>query len=478
MIDPRNFLLATRDSGYRTTESAIAEFVDNAIQANASRVEIEIFKGSDATHPIELRIADDGDGMSEAELSSALAFGGSSRFDDRSSLGRYGMGLPNAALSCARAVDVYSWRMKRRSKLSSLDIDELIASNEPALQPPVLAERPEILNDARTGTVVHLRRCDRLQFRRVSTIASKLTDALGRTFRHFLTADLQISVNGDQVNSVDPLFVDTEYDQSASLFGEPLVYDLSTDYGTGQIRVLFSELPIEAWNNLSSADKRQRGITKASNVSVVRAGREIDSGWWFMGTKRRQNYDDWWRCEVQFEPVLDELFGITHTKQQVTPAHELRKLLSPDLEPIANALNARVRQRFERANSKGPLDEAAHVASLRSRSLPPIPSAGPSRAPTYDCQVGAIPGTSAFEVGTAGQDLSVTINERHPLYRDVLKPLVESEAVADHRTATGLALMILALARTEAASTSRPSAAKAKQFRHDWSDVAASFLNA
>ena len=33
------------------------------------------------------------------------------------------------------------------------------------------------------------------------------------------------------------------------------------------------------------------------------ANREIDFGWFFMGNKRRENYDDWWRCEVKFEPV-------------------------------------------------------------------------------------------------------------------------------------------------------------------------------
>ncbi len=28
--------------------------------------------------------------------------------------------------------------------------------------------------------------------------------------------------------------------------------------------------------------------------------RESDYGWFFMGPKRKENYDDWWRCEVAF----------------------------------------------------------------------------------------------------------------------------------------------------------------------------------
>ncbi|MGI8447952.1 MAG: hypothetical protein ACR2MP_12395 [Streptosporangiaceae bacterium] len=46
-------------------------------------------------------------------------------------------------------------------------------------------------------------------------------------------------------------------------------------------------------------------MTGSPSVSVVRSGREIDQGWFFMGTKRRENHDDWWRCEVRFDPVLD-----------------------------------------------------------------------------------------------------------------------------------------------------------------------------
>ena len=66
------------------------------------------------------------------------------------------------------------------------------------------------------------------------------------------------------------------------------------------------------------------GIVKAAGVSVVRAQREVAYGWFCMGRKRRENYDDWWRCEVSFEPDLDEYFGLTHSKQGINPTAELR----------------------------------------------------------------------------------------------------------------------------------------------------------
>ena len=64
-----------------------------------------------------------------------------------------------------------------------------------------------------------------------------------------------------------------------------------------------------------------------------------------MGTKRKENYDDWWRCEIAFPPDLDELFGVTHTKQKVNPTEALNGILVPDLERIARELNALVRKR-------------------------------------------------------------------------------------------------------------------------------------
>ena len=70
-------------------------------------------------------------------------------------------------------------------------------------------------------------------------------------------------------------------------------------------------------------------------------------------------------------------FGITHSKQQITPTRELTTLLSSDLEPIANALNAGVRRRFERASRQGPLDDAACTAAMRSQSLPQLQGTAP-----------------------------------------------------------------------------------------------------
>ena len=102
--------------------------------------------------------------------------------------------------------------------------------------------------------------------------------------------------------------------------------------------VTFTELPIEKWHLYSNEEKRLQGISSRAGVSIVRAEREIDYGWYFMGTKRKENYDDWWRCEIRFNPELDELFGVTNTKQGIRPTEAIKNILTADIERIARNL--------------------------------------------------------------------------------------------------------------------------------------------
>ena len=496
IVDPVNFLLATRDTGYRSTPQAIAEFIDNAVQASARRVAVKVAQGTDVALPLEITITDDGTGMDAVALGRALTFGGSTRFNDRRSLGRYGMGLPNGALSRARRVEVYSWQGKDVI-WSRLDIDELAVSRHRALAPVEKATDLPFTPSTPTGTVVRLLRCDRLEYKRPSWFARRLEEELGRIYRSFIDAGLKLSVNGHRLAPVDPLFLQSSARvHGARLFGDELVYRVPTDQGEGEIRVRFTELPIDRWHTLSSEEKRERGITNASSVSVMRADREIDRGWFFMGGKRRENYDDWWRCEVRFDPVLDELFGITHSKQAIVPSEDLLQVLVPDLEPIGRALNSRVRQRFDLVKATAPLGAAERQAGRAEESLPSMPrrrdvvpdglkdlvrmadqAFGTGTAP-YQIVATELPSTAAFEIVVREGRLLLLLNARHPLYRDLYGPLAASESTRDQEVAKQVALAVLAAARAEVSTWRRAERTQVRSFRQTWADVLATFMNA
>src|SRR5262249_28402580 len=122
------------------------------------------------------------------------------------------------------------------------------------------------------------------------------------------------------------------------------------------------------------------GISNGAGVSIVRAGREVDYGWFFMGIKHRENYDDWWRCEIQFDPVLDEAFGITHTKQQVRPQTHLVEALSADVEAMARALNGRAGKAYVAVKAGERFSEAELVANQRDHLLKPLPKNADTKA--------------------------------------------------------------------------------------------------
>src|SRR6266568_4536404 len=109
IVLPTHFIEATRDSGYKTTGSAIAELINNSLEAGATRIEVDISgENQESGRSVMVIVSDNGCGMDHDTLRKSLQFGWSSRFNQRSSMGRYGMGLPNASLSQARRVDVYS----------------------------------------------------------------------------------------------------------------------------------------------------------------------------------------------------------------------------------------------------------------------------------------------------------------------------------------------------------------------------------
>jgi Histidine kinase-, DNA gyrase B-, and HSP90-like ATPase len=506
------FIQATRDSGYKGTASAISELVDNSIQAGATRISISL-ASSPTDGSITISTIDNGCGMDPTTLRQSLRFGGSTRFGYRNGLGRYGMGLPNSSLSQARRLVVYTWQgagPRRSSSLrdvrvyrSYLDVDEIVAGEMKEIPEPILTESADVPVTTRSGTGVIWERCDRLDYRRISTLVRKLHIDLARRFRHFLWKGLRVDINGEKVAAYDPLFVHQSAQVSgARLFGDPLVYEVCANPAnpgiTGRVEVRFSELPVESWYCLSNEEKRRRGVSKGSGISIVRAGREVDFGWFFMGSKHRENYDDWWRCEIQFDPVLDEAFGITHTKQQVRPQVHLLESLSSDLEATARALNARARKAHLAAKTRNVFSEAENVASARDHLLRPLPARVPAQARAvmrelkksfpslsstpksgttgsrYRIIEDAREDTCFYTCAFDGHQLVLVLNPAHPFYREIYKPLAEGEALRNPPLRAKIELLLLAAARSEVVSQGERAVAR---HRRDWSNTLATFLN-
>ncbi|GHA70581.1 ATP-binding protein [Streptomyces termitum] len=90
-------------------EAAIADLVDNSIDAGAKNVVVSFLR--DGGRLVSLLVIDDGQGMDDDALDIAMTVGGQQKYTD-SALGHFGAGLKAASLSHASALTVVS-RTKR-----------------------------------------------------------------------------------------------------------------------------------------------------------------------------------------------------------------------------------------------------------------------------------------------------------------------------------------------------------------------------
>jgi hypothetical protein len=355
-------------------------------------------------------------------------------------------------VSQARRVDVFTWRAPNVCLASHLDVDHVAAGQLeeiPTVRRSPLPKWVQEQHRSFSGTLVIWSKCDRLANRRLSTIARKLHEPLGRMFRYFIWKGVKIWVNDQPVSAVDPLFLHASTLLSgAQLFGEPLIFEVrvpGTPGKTSMIRVRFSELPVEKWHDLPLEEKRRHRIVDGAGLSILRANREVDYGWWFFGAKRRENYDSWWRGELSFGPELDELFSITHSKQGINPTQELRDILTPDLEAVARQLNSRVQTAFASVKESAPAPGPSSSPSPSPASLPTPAArrpesqgsadgkAGSTRQPNhgnnsedrpeYRVAVERFKSDAFFEVRAAAGQWCLVLNSKHPFFKLVYEPL-------------------------------------------------------
>jgi hypothetical protein len=267
-----------------------------------------------------------------------------------------------------------------------------------------------------------------------------------------------------------------------------------TENSSSKVIVRFVELPLEKWHMLSNEQKSISGITKRAGVSILRSGREIDYGWFFMGSKRKENYDDWWRCEISFDPEIDELFGVTHTKQEIHPTDYLNDLLSPDIEQIARKLNSRVRDRFIQVKSQNlgqtsikeveKVDHYIKPPKLKTQSTKEPESERELlfkkeiiRGLTYYLKLKHLTDLNFFQTEFNKEEISVFLNKNHPFYDRVYLPLVIENNSDAQDFLKQLEILIFAAARSESLAEETESLNSAINYRKDWGKILATFLS-
>jgi len=371
LIVPEAFVRGIRHLGYRTNVEAIAELVDNAIQAYAETIEI-VF-GHDAggsngklTH---LAIIDDGHGMDPMMMRFAMMWGGTHRENDREGLGRFGYGLPCATVSMGRRFTVFSKTKGGRLHGATLDLDSISAgkigtdgeNGIPAAEP---AKLPLFLRHAirrshpdgwRSGTVIIIEKLDRLDWSTAAGLRRNLVRQLGVAYHKLLRAT-RIQVDGELVRPIDPLFLDPDADlhnlddDRANALDPATIRMKGDDGGVGEVVLRYAWLP----PSFAATDKARDAIGINANdrfpilkqyhgIIFSRNGRLVDvqsrTPWTIF-----INNDRYIRIEIEFSAALDEAFGVTTSKQQVSVSPEMwDRLRIAGLHKAIEHLRAKVR---------------------------------------------------------------------------------------------------------------------------------------
>jgi hypothetical protein len=343
-----------RDAGYKNTASALAELIDNSIEARAQNIQVitvekEVMGKSRLASKIsEIMVYDDGIGMSQKVLSICLQFGNGTRLTSRDGMGRFGIGLPNASISQCKRVEVYSWK-KGVCLWTYLDVDEVRRTGQQVVNEVVEKPMPSKLlrliegDPKKSGTLIVWKKCDRIDIARASTLFKRMEKDLCRVYRHFLDVDDEygkrrsvtlIRCGNDRSTIVlkpnDPLYLMTPsstpgYENAASNILHGDVIRFQQPYGDegdkAEVQIRFS-VALPAIQALGGGSPLGKHYLANTGISFVRAAREIDFGsfGYFNTQDERQR---WWGCEVRFEPILDEVFGVTNNKQAVRGVQKL-----------------------------------------------------------------------------------------------------------------------------------------------------------
>ncbi|KYG59885.1 ATP-binding protein [Planococcus maritimus] len=351
-VPPSLAIQAMRDNGYKNTAYAIAELIDNSIQAGAKNVELlcaeqEVNIGSRRVKNVsQIAILDNGEGMDEDILQMALQFGNGTRLskEKRTGMGRFGMGLPASSISQCKRVDIWSWQGgEENAKHIYLDVDEVKAGKDGAMPIPKSDVIPAMwkkvskgLGDS--GTLVVWSDLDKLMWRKGKTVIENSELLIGRMYRKFLeNEELTIRMLSFDRNDLDHFNLegiakpnDPMYLMEKTSCPEPydeipmfeklcddIVFTVEFNGQKHDITTRFSYAKAEARKAYNAGGlPHGKHAQKNVGISIVRAGRELELDQTLV--IQHDPRERWWGVEIEFPPSLDEVMGVSNNKQSAS----------------------------------------------------------------------------------------------------------------------------------------------------------------
>lgn len=379
--NPARLIEGLRDTGY-DFNTALADIVDNSIDAGATRIDIRINMDTDGD--LLITIADNGCGMDEQTLLNGMTYGAIGQVDPKR-LGKFGLGLKTASTAFCRKLSVIT-RNNSDSKLmkATWDLDhvvnaakwELLIDDSNAYDEGIIEE----VASGSSGTLVVWDAVDRLLKNYVNSSGRAARNALNKmvikfkdhasmVYQRFLDSsdsrarNIEMTLNGETVYFWSPF---CEKEPETELVAEKTLPVELTDGSNAELQIRAFILPRKEHFSSEAAWKESRLTNKMQGIYIYRENRLIHPSDW-LGMFIKEPHSTLLRIEFSFDHLLDEAFRVDIKKSKIFLNEDLYNWVFNEFLPAPrNAAN----ERYRKGQRKKASDQAknAHYGSNRSIS--------------------------------------------------------------------------------------------------------------
>ncbi|URN08549.1 ATP-binding protein [Actinomadura madurae] len=347
--NPARVLPALGRIGYDPV-SAILDIVDNSVSNLSRTVKVDISTeqerregpGRRRTLMTGVSVIDDGSGMDEAGLESAITLGSTPENYKEGTLSKFGLGLKSASASLGAQLKIVSRGGDSIVRTLVLDHDLIRERNEFMYFLGRASEddtaRLDEIAQGGTGTLVEIARISQDNMPSPGEVIENLKARAGVVYYFSLTGQssaddqqLQIYIGADEVEAFDPLF---EHEVSGSLeehswdglsvkwIVKPQIIQLSPEVSSITARVSMTQLPhpptLQKAEIMSRAQARKEYRIGAKNYGfyIYRNGRLISWADSLGLVPLDQNLYSF-RGRIEIQSDADEVLNIDVTKSRI-----------------------------------------------------------------------------------------------------------------------------------------------------------------
>lgn len=479
--DPEVLIMGLRDTGY-DSNTALADIVDNSVDANASKIQVRIQLDVMSNKPFVM-IADNGCGMNRAELIDGMKYGSSSTKGKLPSrLGKFGLGLKTASTAfCKRFSVISRSETSDQIYMATWDLDKVARDNAWSLEieeeEKIPSKYKQFLNsmigNEKHGTLVVWEKVDRFPSSKTAldNIAKKFSNYASLIYHRFLdekdarARNLSIMVNGKELQANDP-FCKSEMrndDTGTISTGSPIDKECDIQFEDGA--TLTSTFHLQGYvlpikTNFSSKEALDRANITNHNMGfyVYRENRMIADGDW-LGLKRPEPHDSLYRAEFSFDHTLDAAFKIDVKKSRIELDPELGGWLQKWMAPGVKMAEDRYRRKIDEIvtvdspdyhadSDRNITEKEANVVSSKIEPIGEIQPDGTQKITVKNCNLEGRPQACVVSIKVASDETPgvvvkldegvrggalwepsykdghqcVLINPKHSFYRKVYYP--------------------------------------------------------